>query len=185
MKKLMMTTTAATALLLGGFAYAQTDTTDTTGEPLIEQDSTMDPAVEPADPTMDPAAEPATDGELLDPAAPEVAEGDREMMTAPEISMEGFEAAKVEDLTADDLTGARVYGINDEDIGEIDELLLTDDGKIDRAVIDVGGFLGLGEKAVALTMDELTIMRGEDGGDFRVYVDSTEEALEEQPEYDG
>ncbi len=174
MRNLMITTTAASALLLGGFAYAQTDTTDSAGEPLIEQDS-----------AMEPAAEPATDGEMVDPAAPTMAEGDREMMTAPEISMDGYEAAKAEELTADDLTGAAVYGVNDEEVGEIGELLLTDDGQIDRAVIEVGGFLGLGEKAVALTMDELTIMRPDDGSDFRVYVDSTEEALENQPEYDG
>lgn len=57
------------------------------------------------------------------------------------------------------LTGARVYGSGDEDVGEIGELLLTDDGKLDRAVIDVGGFIGIGEKPVAVNLDELTIMQ--------------------------
>lgn len=110
---------------------------------------------------------------------------DRPMMTAPAVERDGYMEAKIEDLTAEDLTGARVYGLEDEDVGEISELLLTDDGKMDRAVIDVGGFLGMGERPVALTFDELKIVRMEDGSDLRVYIDSTQEMLEQQPEYDG
>jgi hypothetical protein len=34
-------------------------------------------------------------------------------------------------------------------------------------------------------MEELHIMRSEDGTDFRVYIDATEEELEAQPEYEG
>lgn len=108
---------------------------------------------------------------------------DRPMLRAPMIEREGYEPVETEQLTSETLTGARVYGKNDEDIGEIGSLLLTDSGKIDRAVIDVGGFLGLGEKEVAVTMKELTIMQKD--GDVRVYIDSTQEALEAQPEYKG
>ena len=107
----------------------------------------------------------------------------RAMLAPPMIEREGYEAAEMEQLTTEMLTGARVYGANDEDIGEISELLLTADGAIDRAVIDVGGFLGMGEKPVAVTLKELTIMQ--DDGDVRVYIDSTQEALEAQPAYDG
>lgn len=106
----------------------------------------------------------------------------RPMLAASSIERAGYSTAMVDDLTAEDLTGARVYGINDEDIGEIGELLLTDDGKMDRAVIDVGGFLGIGERPVAVTFDELQIVRADDGGAVRVYIDSSEEALEQQPE---
>ena len=90
----------------------------------------------------------------------------------------------MDQLTVEDLTGARVYGINDEDIGEIDDLLLSEDGsQIDGAILGIGGFLGLGEHRIALTMEELQILRSE--GDFRVYVDATQEELEAQPEYEG
>lgn len=112
-----------------------------------------------------------------------MAHSDRQMLTAPAIERDGYETVQTEQLTSETLTGARVYGSNDEDIGEVDRLLLTDAGKIDRAVIDVGGFLGLGEKPVAVTMDELTIMQKD--GDVRVYIDSTQEALEAQPAYEG
>lgn len=118
-------------------------------------------------------------------AAPMTSASDRTMLTAPSVEREGYMTAQIDDLTADDLTGASVYGLNDEDVGEIGELLLTEDGKLDRAVIDVGGFLGMGERHVAVTFDELQIVRMEDGSDLRVYIDSTKEILEEQPEYEG
>lgn len=110
---------------------------------------------------------------------------DRPMLTQPTVERDGYSVAAVDELTAEDLTGARVYGPDDEDVGEIGELLMTDDGQIDRAVIDVGGFLGIGERHVAVTFDELQVVRAEDGGDLRIYIDSTQEALEQQPEYDG
>ncbi len=87
-------------------------------------------------------------------------------------------------MTADDLEDAPVYGADDEKVGEIDELLISDDGKIERVVINVGGFLGLGEKPVAVTFDELQILKDEDGDDVRIYIDSTEERLESQPKYE-
>ncbi|MEL7176423.1 MAG: PRC-barrel domain-containing protein [Pseudomonadota bacterium] len=111
-------------------------------------------------------------------------DAEREMLETPSVERDGYTTVEVNDLSAEDLTGARVYGSNDEDVGEIGELLLTDDGKMDRAVIDVGGFLGLGEKAVAVTFEELQIKRSDDGA-VRVYIDSTQERLEQQPTYEG
>ncbi|MEQ6201539.1 PRC-barrel domain-containing protein [Sulfitobacter sp. HNIBRBA2951] len=103
----------------------------------------------------------------------------------PMTEREGYMTVSSDDLNTEDLTGARIYSSNDEDIGEISELLVTDNGKLDRAIIDVGGFIGLGEKSVAVKMDELQILRQDDGGDIRVYIDATEEALEKMPEYEG
>ncbi len=114
--------------------------------------------------------------------------GDGEEMgawTGPDIVMDGFARITPEDLTTEDLTGAPVFGANDEEVGEIGQLLVTDNGTLDRAVIDVGGFLGLGEREVAVSLDELTIMRMDDGDDVRVYIDASQEALEQQPEYEG
>ncbi|MDO6590332.1 PRC-barrel domain containing protein [Loktanella sp. D2R18] len=110
--------------------------------------------------------------------------GERVPLTAPEINRDGYSAAATQDLTTEDLTGARVYGPNDEDVGEISELLLTNNGNLDRAIIDVGGFLGLGEHPVAVTLEELTILRTEDGNDFRVYIDSSQDTLEAQPKFE-
>ncbi|UWQ96306.1 PRC-barrel domain-containing protein [Rhodobacteraceae bacterium M385] len=111
-------------------------------------------------------------------------DAERPLMAQPTIERDGYETVERDDLTAEDLTGARVYGSGDEDVGEVSELLLNDDGTLDRAVLDIGGFLGLGEHSIAVTFDELQIVRGE-GGDVRVYIDSTQDALEAQPAYEG
>ncbi|EKE45592.1 hypothetical protein OCGS_0209 [Oceaniovalibus guishaninsula JLT2003] len=109
---------------------------------------------------------------------------DRAMLSAPIIARDDYAQVGAGELTADDLEGARVYGANDEDVGEIDTLILGADGQsVEEVVIDVGGFLGIGEKPVAVTLDELAIMRSADGTDLRVYIDATEEQLENQPDY--
>lgn len=110
---------------------------------------------------------------------------DRETFTTPTVDREGYSQIEQVDLTAEMLTGARLYGTNDEDIGEVSELVLTDDGSIDKVILDVGGFIGIGEKSIAVSLDELQIMRPDGGNDVRVYIDATQEQLEQQPAYTG
>jgi hypothetical protein len=107
----------------------------------------------------------------------------RTRLTRPEVTRDGYRAAEISELTADKLTGATVYGKNDENVGTIDRLVLTADGKIDRAVLNIGGFLGMGTHEIAVTMDELNIVRNANGDDIRVYIDANKQALEAQPEY--
>ncbi len=120
-----------------------------------------------------------TTGSVSDDGA---AWAERDMLTRPQMTREGFNEASYDELTAEDLEGARVYGNNDEDVGEIDRLVLNDDGQIQTVVIDVGGFLGMGEHPVGVTMDELQILRDANGS-VRIYIDSNEEVLEGQPAY--
>jgi len=103
-------------------------------------------------------------------------------------------------LNASELIGMRVYateadiagktqiaagGENEwDDIGEINEILLTCDGDVQAVIIGMGGFLGMGERPVAVMMDELQIVRSDDGSDVRVYIDSSQDALEQLPMYD-
>jgi len=113
---------------------------------------------------------------------------ERELLPRPEVEREGYAAAEadmIQQMSADDLEGSYVYGANDETVGEIDTLLIGDNGQIDRVVINVGGFLGLGEKPVAVTFDELQVLKNVEGDDVRIYIDSTEERLESQPEFEG
>lgn len=109
----------------------------------------------------------------------------RTPLIRPEITRDGYKAADMAELTADKLQGATVYGPNDENVGEINRLILDDSGKIQRVVLDVGGFLGMGERQIAVTLDELNIVRTDDGSDFRVYVDANQANLKAQPEYKG
>src|SRR5215212_9607962 len=56
---------------------------------------------------------------------------------------------------ASKLRGLNVYNENNEKIGDIDELILDNSGKIQTVVIGVGGFLGIGERNVAIPFDQI------------------------------
>ena len=103
--------------------------------------------------------------------------------TRPAFEREGFTTADYDKLTADDLEDAAVYDANDENIGSVEELILSQDGKIEQAIVDVGGFLGMGEHRIGLAFDEMQVMTNADNSDVRVYIDQTRETLEQRPEY--
>lgn len=56
------------------------------------------------------------------------------------------------------LVGLDIYNRADEKIGDINEILLDKDGKVKAVIIGVGGFLGMGEHDVAVSMDKLKFM---------------------------
>lgn len=89
-------------------------------------------------------------------------------------------------LTAEEIDGTRVYSANGEDIGEVSEIIVAANGEIEKVVIDVGGFLGLGEKPVALPFEELRISRNPDSfDDVRIEVDYTQTELENMQKWKG
>ncbi len=51
--------------------------------------------------------------------------------------------------------GVNVYNANNENLGEINELLVDQSGKVQAVVIGVGGFLGMGERYVAIPFEKL------------------------------
>ncbi len=59
------------------------------------------------------------------------------------------------------LLGASIYDWNDDKLGTISHLHQS--GPTPCAVVDVGGFLGIGSKPVALPLSELSLMRGAQG----------------------
>lgn len=52
--------------------------------------------------------------------------------------------------------GKTVYNENDEKIGEINDIIMSDDGKVTYVVIGAGGFIGMGEHNVAIPYDKIT-----------------------------
>ena len=56
---------------------------------------------------------------------------------------------------ASKLMGLDVYNEANEKLGDVNELILDRDGKVSAVVIGVGGFLGMGEHDIAVTMDKL------------------------------
>ena len=83
-----------------------------------------------------------------------------------------------------EIKGARVINFQNQDVGEIDELLIEPDtGQIRFAVVSVGGFLGLGSTRVAVPWQALQITR--ENGRVRYMLDATKERLEKAPRVEG
>ena len=126
-----------------------------------------------------------TETEMAEGDAMVVEGDDRAMLRTPMFEREGFVTAGMDELTTETMTGMRLYDSTDDDIGEISELIMSSDGSaIEAAILDIGGFLGLGEHSIRVSLDEIQILRDESGG-YRAYIDATQEELEAQPEYDG
>ncbi len=53
------------------------------------------------------------------------------------------------------LVGVNVYNDFNEKLGSIDELIMNKQGKIDKVIIGVGGFLGVGQRDIAVNFDQL------------------------------
>jgi hypothetical protein len=81
------------------------------------------------------------------------------------------------------LPGMGVYGVDDQPIGTISGVLQTDTGAVDAIIVDVGGFLGLGAKPVALAYENLSFSTDVSGRTY-LYLPVTRAALEAQPDYD-
>lgn len=126
----------------------------------------------------------ASDNAMDSENGDQMASGDAQVQAAPDVQREGYVRADAGEITADELDGSNVYGTDDKSVGEIDKLLLNDQGEVDRVVINVGGFLGLGEKPIAVPFDKLTLLQQDGGDDVRVYIDATEDALKAQPRYE-
>lgn len=53
------------------------------------------------------------------------------------------------------MVGVNVYNDSNEKLGSIDELIMNKEGKIDKVIIGVGGFLGVGQRDIAVNFDQL------------------------------
>lgn len=84
------------------------------------------------------------------------------------------------ELRASQLLGATVYSPDGQTIGEIKEMLISPKTvAVDAAIVSVGGFLGVGDKTIAVPMEKLH--RGKEN---RLTLDATKEQLKAAPQYD-
>jgi transcriptional regulator with XRE-family HTH domain len=84
------------------------------------------------------------------------------------------------ELTPALLEGATIYGADDHKVGHVSHVHGT--GAASQVIIDVGGFLGLGAKPVAVPVSDLQFMRDEDG-DIHAVTAWTKDQLKEMPEH--
>lgn len=133
--------------------------------------------------------QPAQDGMTAAPAT-DVATDDGAMVEESE-QMAAEEPAKpvegqitmqdADTVLAEDLLGATVYNGSDENVGDINDLIIGLDGSVKGVVIGVGGFLGLGEKDVAVEMAALDVIDNE--GTPRLVTSASKSDLEAAPTF--
>lgn len=86
-------------------------------------------------------------------------------------------------MLASNIIGKTVTGPNDENLGDVNDIILGADGQPDAVVIGVGGFLGLGEKNVAVPFDTITSTTDTDGN-LKLSLNTTKEALDAAPAFE-
>lgn len=82
-------------------------------------------------------------------------------------------------MRASDILGMDVQNYNGETIGEVDDLIVTGNEDVAQAIISVGGFLGIGDKLVAVSYQDLQLSSDHE---YVIY-NATEDALKAQPEF--
>jgi sporulation protein YlmC with PRC-barrel domain len=80
-------------------------------------------------------------------------------------------------IRASKMIGATVYDVQNRDIGSVKDLVLNKDGRVADVVIDVGSFLGVGGKYVAVRLDDIKSDHN------RLTLDRTKEQLQQMAAY--
>lgn len=168
-------TAAALATVLAIPAYAQSSNPPAAQPPTTAQSAPAAPAEKTAPPINDkssatPAPAPATSA-----AADTKADKKQAGFVQNQDSSE-WRSSK--------LVGASVYGPDDKSIGSIDDLIVDEKGAIKAAVIGVGGFLGVGQKDVAVPFESLQIKRKQNSSSIeKITVTYTKDQLSNAPKF--
>jgi hypothetical protein len=183
-----MTTVAALALAVPAVADDPAKPLDTMEEPTQQLAPGKDILQEQSGPTHETgtAAErvespPATAEEppAAAPAAPAVTEDEQ---PAPPAEMKFLEVQDATQFLADEeVIGTDVVNVRDERVGTIADLVMDQDQKLVGAVLSVGGFLGIGEKWVAIPVDQIAFPSEDQPA--RLLIAVTEEQLQNAPDF--
>lgn len=160
-------TAAAVAVLLSTSAYAQ-----------------QAPGTDSTSPSSMPQSRPAGNEGQFPPAMRNSANPDNSSTTA----VTGGNALRFQTVQGQgqwlvgNLWDKSVYNAAGKSIGELKDVLIDKDGKVTALVVGVGGFLGLGEKNVAVDYDFVQ----KDGGisPQRITLGLSEEDLRNAPKFE-
>jgi PRC-barrel domain len=129
----------------------------------------IEPGADSAAPTQSSQAP-----EPMEPAAPKSAEASG--------SPQFLAKQASDDWLASNLIGHTVYNAQDEIVGDINDLVTDRDGKIVAVLVGSGGFLGIGQKDVALRFEDLKLARDENDS-VKIIADVNKEVLAAAPDY--
>ena len=82
-----------------------------------------------------------------------------------------------DEFRASKMLGSAVYDMQNRDIGKVSDLVLNKDGKVDAVIVDVGSFLGMGGKYVAIPLSDIKSDHN------RLTLDRTKEQLKQMAAY--
>ena len=85
-------------------------------------------------------------------------------------------------ISASELLDETMMNEANESVGDVNDVLIDSNGKIASVIVGVGGFLGMGEKDVALSFENLKFAKDNDN-DLVVTTNVTRETLQATPAY--
>lgn len=101
---------------------------------------------------------------------------------APSSNLSFVDRQNKGEVLASELKGMSVKNSMDEPLGNISDVVMTDDGKVNAILVRVGGFLGIGASDVAIERKDVKVTSDKDGARV-ARVDATKEVLEKAPRY--
>jgi sporulation protein YlmC with PRC-barrel domain len=195
MRKSFLASVAVIGLTAASVAYAQEAATS--ADPAATGTQTQ-PMTEPVVPDQNMSAD-TTDGNTAMPAqegipgaGPTMTESDGSAGTAPTVNSAdaqryqsysgqekgSFSGTIAGNYSADDLMGRDIVDNDGNNVGEISDLLIGSDGSIQNVLVDVGGFLGIGTRTVALDLNQIQMAQGDAD---EMVVSMTKEQIENLP----
>jgi hypothetical protein len=176
--RILMATVAGFALAVP--AAAQDKTQPLEPEQEVQQLEQEKGAL-PEEPAASEAAQPPAMAE-----EPTEAPADEEMAAeaeaTPPADMTFIEVQEeAQFLANDEVIGKNVVNVMDEEVGTIADLVMDQEQKLVGVVLSVGGFLGIGEKWVAVSVDQIDFPTGDQPA--RLLVTVTEDQLMNAPDF--
>jgi sporulation protein YlmC with PRC-barrel domain len=92
-------------------------------------------------------------------------------------AMAADQTIRSNELRASKIIGSSVYDRDNQKIGSVQDIILGTGGKVDSVVVDVGTFLGMGGKNVALSMSDIKTDHD------RLTIDKSKTQLQQAPNY--
>ncbi len=166
-------TAVALATVLASPAFAQ-QAPKSTSAPMAQPDKAAKP---------DTMAKPDT---KPDTAQSKPAAADKSAASASTTEKKaGFvQNQSAEEWRASKLIGTSVYGPDNKSIGEINDAIVDGTGNIKAVVVGVGGFLGVGEKNVAIPFDSLSVQRKANSSSIeKITVKFSKDELKNAPKF--
>jgi hypothetical protein len=160
----------AIIVMASGTIFAASDTRDTRrprAKPHTQQPTTQPAAASPQDRSRD------------DQAAPQAApSAEKPVIAVPE---KRPAATVIESKEVSGVLGKEVRSAADENMGRIVDVIVDQGGQTRAAIIDFGGFLGVGSRKIAVDWKALNFSPGQDRN--RVVLQMTREQVTAAPEY--